>query len=354
MIKVLVINIQSQGGGAEASLANLIETTTKEYFGLQIDVLSKDKCDKQSPKAAKIFSYIDFLIRIRRKGRNYDFIMAGVEGIPFILSCIAFLGLKRAPRLILWLHCVPSQYLQFLNLTNRVAVWFSISLAKNIICAAKIEAVHQKEIGRNSFFLPNVRKGSLHGSFSESTGVLPELVYIGSLAPLKQPLKTVEVLNKLIKSTHLNYKLDIYGSGVLFDELRKEINCSNLDGSVTLHGFIANPWSRILPRSILLLPSLTEATPMVVLEAIENGCIVIANRYVGSEYFERHDGLFTVVSFSDIDSVVNLIEKVLNWGPVELAERTLKSQLFIEEAFDSKVSINKLMCYLRDFKNKEN
>lgn len=347
MIKVLVVNVQSQGGGAEAALANLINTVVTGKFGLQIDSFSKDRFDEKSLSPNKIIGYIRFLLALRYRGKGYDFVVSGVEGIPFLLCALAFIGLNK-PRLVMWLHCSPSEYLRFQTLKNRTAIRASLKISKNIICAAWTEVDNLKKIGKNASYLPNIRHSRQKVLPVIPTCVLPKFAFVGSLAVLKQPLKTVDIMLSLLKKGRTDCHLDIYGTGPLLQELNSEIDENQLCACVKVHGFVSDPWQMIEPGSILLLPSLTEATPMVVLEAFDRGCVVMSNVYKGYKFFSEHGGLFIGIDFSNIDLVMSAIYDAFNWSPAELATRVSKSRSFIRDRFNASDSL----CMLHDFLEK--
>lgn len=345
MINILVVNIKSQGGGAETVLRNLVNSIVIGKIGLKIDIFNKNEFDKDFFSSFKFIGYIKFLFELRSKSRRYDFVISGVEGIPFLICSIALLGLRK-PILIMWLHCSPFAYLGFQNLKSRLAIRISLKISKNIFCAAPTEADEFVKIGKNALYLPNIRHNSQPAFPVIPFNVLPTFVFVGSLAPLKQPLKAIDILRRLSMDTRFAYRLDFYGTGPLMAELQSEIKNSQLDTYVKVHGFVSDPWQMIERGSILLLPSLTEAMPMVVLEALERGCVVISNIFNGYDFFDKHEGLFIGVDFSNIDLVISVINKTLEWGSIETFNRSTKSKNFLLNEFNNDNSIKIMHHYL--------
>ncbi|GGE78474.1 glycosyltransferase [Massilia psychrophila] len=343
MIRVLVVNIHSSGGGAETVLNNLKDAVGSSGRALQVDSLSKGEFDLASVATSKLVGYAQFVREIRSRSAGYDFIVSGVEGVPFLLCAAALLGLKK-PRLIMWLHCSAPVYLKFQGVKSRLAIGMSLRLAQRVICAAPGEARRLAVTSKQVLFLPNIRRVSTQ-AVAVITRMLPRLVFIGSFAPLKQPHKVLEVLHALITKGDRNYHADFFGAGGLLEEIVQQIEMRGIVSRVTLHGFVADPWASVLPGSILLLPSLTEAMPMVVLEAIEKGCVVIANRFDGYDFFDRHCGMFLSADFNDISQVLPLIHQAEAWSPEELAVRGANSGKFLKREFDNSRSINMLHGY---------
>lgn len=341
MVKVLVVNIASTGGGAETVLRNLIDMLRDGSDGLVIDTLSKDAFSRDRP-AGKLKGYFLFLRQLRARSVNYDVVVSGVEGIPFLLCLVALVGRAR-PALAMWLHCVPSSYLPFQNVKNRMAIRAGLALARHVICAAPAEAKRLSEQGKSALFLPNMRHpGSTLAASAHQ--LQTRLCFVGSLAPLKQPVKAIEVL-ELLRRRHGPYTLDVFGMGVLAQQVATTTSYYGLEQYVKVHGFVRNPWAIIQPGSILLLPSLTEAMPMVVLEAFDHGCVVVANTFEGHRFFNEHNGLFVAADFTDPRQVADAIEGCVRWQPEELRARTERSQAFTQTEFDNRKSLQKMRTY---------
>lgn len=343
MLNVLFVNIHASGGGAETSLKNLMALARSTGSPLHISALSKQELDAVAP-LPKLRSYLRFVREIRSRARQHDVVVAGLEGVPFLLCRAALLGL-RAPKLALWLHCSPGGYLRYQGAKARLAIKSSLYLARNIICAAPAQAVRLATQGKHAVYLPNLRAALPDALLSQVAQVVPQLVFIGSLAPLKQPEKCIALLAALRHAGSAE-RLDIFGSGVLAEAVATKTRDAGLLQAVTLHGFVADPWQAVPAGSILLLPSLTEAMPMVILEAFERGCVVIANTFDGHAFFGGHEGMFLSVDFSDISAVVRRVRSVQEWKGEHLQARLANSRAFLRAQFDNRRSIAVLADYL--------
>lgn len=345
MIKVLVVNIQPSGGGAEAVLNNLKEAIEAGDHRLQVDSFSKREFDAAHGAGPKLAGYLRFVRAIRARSAGYDFIVSGVEGVPFLLCLAATFGL-RGTRAIMWLHCNTDGYLKFQTAKSRLIIRLSLHLAKRVICAAPPEARRLADRGKAAVFLPNFRRRGAVAALPPVARIVPNLTFIGSFAPLKQPEKAVDVLAALARTGAGGYRLDYFGTGALVGAVGQAIAARGLAAQVALHGFVTDPWAQIAAGSILLLPSLTEAMPMVVLEAIERGCVVIANRFPGHDFFDDHGGLFLGADYGDTDQIAALVAVVAGWSAAEIFSRTSNSRAFLAREFDNARSIGILHRYL--------
>lgn len=75
---------------------------------------------------------------------------------------------------------------------------------------------------------------------------------------------------------HPDWTLDIYGTGSLEKELKKQISALSLEGKVRLMGLSTDIRRDMLGSSMLLMTSLFEGFPMVLLEAAETGLPVVS------------------------------------------------------------------------------
>ena len=104
-----------------------------------------------------------------------------------------------------------------------------------------------------------------------------KFVFIGSLVKGKRPLLAIKLLEILKKQSKKVY-LDIYGDGVLKDDLQKYILDNGIENNIILHG---NKSKDVIKEALkkahfLLLPSKSEGWPKAVAEAMFFGVVPIA------------------------------------------------------------------------------
>lgn len=102
------------------------------------------------------------------------------------------------------------------------------------------------------------------------------MIFAGGLNSGKQPIKSAEVCDELIKRGY-NCSLDFYGEGPDRAELEKFIASRNLDDIITLHGNVnSETLKQAYQKShFLIFISQSEGWPKVVAESMFWGCLPI-------------------------------------------------------------------------------
>ncbi len=104
-----------------------------------------------------------------------------------------------------------------------------------------------------------------------------KFIFVGSLSLGKRPLIAIKIIEGLM-GKGIPVKLEIYGSGVMKNELQEYISTKNLDPFVKLEGnFKLDELNEVYKAShFLILASQSEGWPKAVAEAMFFGCIPVA------------------------------------------------------------------------------
>jgi glycosyltransferase involved in cell wall biosynthesis len=138
------------------------------------------------------------------------------------------------------------------------------------------------------------------------------LLAVGNLTAIKGHRVLIEAMGRLVNALP-GVSLDIVGDGELRDELEKQARRSGLAPYVRFHGRLSRPDVAEMMRSadLLVLPSLWENLPCVLLEATSAGLPVVATRVGGiAEIVDASNGQL-VEPDSDtalVDGIVRVIE----------------------------------------------
>lgn len=104
---------------------------------------------------------------------------------------------------------------------------------------------------------------------AQPSGAL-RFVFVGTLSQRKQPWLVIRAVNEL-RQRGVDVRADLVGSGPERDRLVAEIDRLGLAGTVTLHGFVAEPARLVGAADALVLPSLSEGISRAALEALQLG-----------------------------------------------------------------------------------
>lgn len=99
--------------------------------------------------------------------------------------------------------------------------------------------------------------------------------FIGRLCKEKDPMRLLALWRKIVGRVP-GWTLDIYGGGEFEEQMKEHIRRSDLSESVVMHGFVRDVFPVYAGTDILLLTSVTEGLPMVIIEAMRCGVPVVS------------------------------------------------------------------------------
>ncbi|WP_025730534.1 glycosyltransferase [Atopobacter phocae] len=146
------------------------------------------------------------------------------------------------------------------------------------------------------------------------TGDKNKIITITRLSEEKGLNLLVEVAEKL-KEEALNkhWKWHIYGTGVLYDDLKQEIRDRSLDCFLSLKGFIQSPVKVFGDYDLSVLTSYREGLPVVLLESLAMGVPPISFDVVtGPNEIIKTGVNGILVKPYDINQMANEISKLMN------------------------------------------
>lgn len=122
---------------------------------------------------------------------------------------------------------------------------------------------------------------------------------VGRLSPEKNQLAFLQALARVAPTLEQTFFLTILGDGPLMLELQREVSMLGLHNCVRFLGLVANPYAHIKACDALLLPSLHEGQPLVILESLTIGTPVVATDIPGSRSVLQDGALGRLVPLSD-------------------------------------------------------
>ena len=179
--------------------------------------------------------------------------------------------------------------------------------------------VVSKEILENATFKNKITdKAVVLNNVFDSKGIIDksiefdtkkyDLIFVGRLISLKQPLLFIDIVSKL-KENKSNIKACIIGDGELYQECKNKINTLNLENNIELLGFKNNPFPYVRNSKIAILPSLYEGFGLVAIESMILGTIVLNSGVGGlNDIFKYYPKYIC----KDIDEYVDKAKELLN------------------------------------------
>ena len=118
------------------------------------------------------------------------------------------------------------------------------------------------------------------------------VIFLGALNERKGIRHLIEAFRLLRAETPVSLpELRIYGTGVLEKELKSTVRSAGLEDKIRFFGKTSKPFEAIAAADLVVVPSLYDSYPNVVLEALHTGTPVIASRAGGIPDILCHDEL---------------------------------------------------------------
>ncbi len=171
----------------------------------------------------------------------------------------------------------------------RKARWVTVIKGQNLIWCGGVEPV----------FISN--PVTMNKNFS-STKISEKIVFIGRLREEKRPEWAIRA------ALNSSLPIGVIGDG---DDKQKLINrYSKYSEFVSFYGFIDNPWSRLSPDTLVVMPSRYEGDGLVAVEALVNGFPIVLALNEDLKRFELPTGNY----FLDENELTKILKRVAREG----------------------------------------
>ncbi|WP_029032978.1 glycosyltransferase [Salinimicrobium terrae] len=137
------------------------------------------------------------------------------------------------------------------------------------------------------------------------------IVHVGGFTFEKNHKGLIEIILKVLKK-HPNVFLHLLGDGPLKKEVEEQVKENNLSQYVKFYGFVNNPLSYIRGADVLVLPSIIEGLPGVLLEAMYCKIPVVAYNVGGiSEIVNENTGFLIEKDRKELfaTAILEILEK---------------------------------------------
>jgi len=139
-----------------------------------------------------------------------------------------------------------------------------LTLQLNLFLSSNFKLFHEPTVLKN----PGRVEGGDEFTIGEKDN--NRLIFVGRLCKEKGIRNLVRAIYDLKNLGHIYY-LDIYGDGVLKEELGELIHNMNLSDVISLKGWVDDSTIKYYEYSFNVLPSEIEAMPLSVIEAMQQG-----------------------------------------------------------------------------------
>ncbi len=176
-----------------------------------------------------------------------------------------------------------------------------------VVCLTNGDAQNYTKVRRVEVIPNFVRTTPIH-----SCRRVCKCLFVGRLCPEKDPLRLVRLWKQVVDK-YSDWQLDICGEGELSNEVRAEIERLSIKDNVQMYGQVSDVSKMYAQSAMLLLCSITEGLPVVLIEAMRSGLPVVSTDcpYGPADVIKDGENGFLVPQEDDIafvDAVSALIE----------------------------------------------
>lgn len=231
-----------------------------------------------------------------------------------LLGCMPFAA--RKPKVVLTLHGGPAKDIEkkgakILKLLN-IHVIAITNTSRNLLIRYGLceEKLHQIYNGVDIEKFKALQSGGLHHELTQSLKESGKIIlgYFGRLSEEKGVNQLVRAM-KNISEYNKDIVLVMVGEGHCKNRIAESIKINGLEKQIYLTGFQHNPYALMNDCHLVILPSLWDTAPMVILEALALGKNIIANNVGGISELLGDTGICIYPdNYSLVQSILDFIK----------------------------------------------
>lgn len=345
-----------EGGGAESTMVMLAQGLAAK--GYLVDLILKQRRGELSLSIPSLINVIDFNVSVMRytlrklihyeKDIQPDAIISALE-LPNVTSIIASRLVKKRPRVIISIHgLISKQKPIYSKLIDRLLFSATYPLADDIVTVSQTcakDAINHLGLPQSKvkvIYNPIINE-SLYQKAQESVSInwmvektKKTILSIGRLETVKDH-KTLLKAFRLVRDKY-DAQLIILGDGTQKSIIQDSVNQLNLTNDVHIPGFVTNPYPIISNADVLVISSLHEALPNVLVEALACQCPVVSTACGGPEEILGYGKFGHLVSIGDFEAMAKAIGDVLQ-GDKRLATKDWLEQFSVDRNIDAYLNL---------------
>lgn len=149
-----------------------------------------------------------------------------------------------------------------------------------------------------------------------------DLVFLGRLTQPKQPIVFCEIVNQVQKKLP-KITARMIGDGELKEDVKSYIERNDLNGTIELVGFQANPYPYLQHGKIMVMPSAWEGFGLAAVEALSLGIPVLCSGVGGlKSIIDASCGSICLQTQKYVDSILQLLSAETDWDQINRNCRT--------------------------------
>lgn len=344
-------------GGVQKSLVNLLKETASDYDITLLLFYKGGALLKDIPENVKVietrspFKYLG-MTKNDVKGHPLGFIIRslfavmarlfGISAVTKIMSvfqkningydvAVSFLHSGRpkvfyggcnefvvrnisAEKKISFIHCDYKTVSENSDNNRKLYEHFDVLAAcsegcKNSFLSVMPEFADRVTVVPNCSDFEDIRAKALSGETVDNNGRM-NIVTVARLGKEKGVTRAVNAISELDKSSRDKIHYYIIGQGTEYAEIASIISEKELDDVVTLCGEKNNPYGYIRSAELLLIPSVSEAAPMVIAEAACLGTPILSTETSSADDMIEKSG-FGIVCENSAEGIKDGLEKII-------------------------------------------
>ncbi|WP_311928361.1 glycosyltransferase [Enterococcus dongliensis] len=289
-------------------LSNCIYAKPTELTVIQKIVRLFAKCARKVFGDERIITEVNKRLTKRLFRNSFDVAIGFSEGEP-----VNFIAEAKAEKKYAWIHN------DYSNLTGTKAGYdYALEMMNNIFFVAEAarkdfsdafpQFKSKLRIIKNTIdFGGIVKKAEISDQEVNYNLEKINIVSVGRVSKQKAFERIPEIITRL---SNVELQWHIIGDGDMMLDLRNAIQAFNVEGKIVLHGSKQNPYPYVNKADLLVVTSLYESQPMVILEALTLGVPVISTNFTSARELLYGNG-YGMLCDNSVDGIANAIEECL-------------------------------------------
>ncbi|KAB1155836.1 glycosyltransferase family 4 protein [Flavobacterium luteum] len=177
-----------------------------------------------------------------------------------------------------------------------------------------------------------VEKQVIHKvDWKEANNTPFNIIHVGGFTFEKNHKGLLDIWELFLKKQP-NAILHLFGDGLLRKEIEKIVEVKKLGSSILFYGWVTNPLDYIAKADVLVLPSIIEGLPGVILEAMYCKTVVVANNVGGISEIVKPNETGFLAEKGNEEEFASLMKKAIDSNTNDIANQAYS---LVEENFSN-------------------